>query len=316
MTETPRDHGGGLDAAIAEFGGTRSDWIDLSTGINPIPYPLPEFTENDWTALPDATAMAHLLNAARSFWAVPDDADIIAASGASALIARLPSLRPPSDVQIITRTYNEHAAAFHTAGWHVQETEASTRVVVHPNNPDGAFWGGNSLAALTIIDESFCDVTPDKTHVKKATAKGTIILKSFGKFWGLAGARLGFAIGHPDTIAPLRDLLGPWAVAGPTLRLGTAALRDCNWAETTRARVQHDAERLDTLLTANRASLAGGTSLFRLYEVENAKNWHNHLARNHILTRIFPYSDTWLRLGLPATEEAWTRLAKALDSVP
>jgi cobalamin biosynthesis protein CobC len=316
MTGLTRDHGGSLDAAIAEFGGARDDWLDLSTGINPIPYPLPEFSQNDWAALPDAGAMAQLLDAARRFWSVPDDADILAAPGASALIARLPALGPPGDVEIATRTYNEHAAAFRAAGWHVQETEADTRVVVHPNNPDGTFWNASNSATLTIIDESFCDMTPDRSYIGRTTTKGTIVLKSFGKFWGLAGARLGFAIGHSDTIAPLRDLLGPWPVAGPTLRLGVQALNDLGWGKATRRRLQRDAARLDSLLTANRATIAGGTNLFRLYAVDNASNWHTHLARHRILTRIFPYSETWLRLGLPATKEAWTRLANALDSAP
>jgi cobalamin biosynthesis protein CobC len=316
MTDAPRDHGGGLDAAIAEYGGTRDDWLDLSTGINPNPYPLPEFTQDDWASLPDATAMAQLLSAARAFWAVPDEADIIAAPGASALIARLPTLRPPSDVQIANRTYNEHAAAFRAAGWCVREAEAETFVTVHPNNPSGTFWDGNSTANLTLIDESFCDVTPEHSHIGRAASKGTIILKSFGKFWGLAGARLGFAIGRPDTIAPLRDLLGPWPVAGPTLRVGTQALNDLDWAETTRIQLQQDTARLDKLLTENRATLTGGTNLFRLYQVDNAKNWHHHLAQHHILTRIFPYDTTWLRFGLPGDETGWTRLTNALDSAP
>ncbi|NOX73777.1 MAG: pyridoxal phosphate-dependent class II aminotransferase [Alphaproteobacteria bacterium] len=316
MTGVARDHGGGLDAAIAEFGGTRNDWLDLSTGINPAPYPLPEFSQNDWAALPDAKAMVQLLSAARVFWGVPDQADIIAAPGASALIARQPALRPPGNVQITTRTYNEHAAAFRAAGWQVQTAPADTRVTVHPNNPDGALWDGTGSAKLTIIDESFCDVTPDQSYIELAASPGTIILKSFGKFWGLAGARLGFAIGHPNTIAPLRDLLGPWPVAGPVLRLGMQALTDSNWARTTRTRLETDAARLDTVMKANRATLIGGTSLFRLYAVDNAKNWHRHLARHHILTRIFPYSDTWLRFGLPGDETAWTRLAKALSSAP
>lgn len=254
--------------------------------------------------------------AARAFWAVPDQAGILAAPGASALIARLPALRPPGNVQIASRTYNEHAAAFHAAGWQVQTTPAGTLVTVHPNNPDGAYWDGAAAANLTIIDESFCDVAPDQSHIERAAKPGTIILKSFGKFWGLAGARLGFAIGHADTIAPLRNLLGPWAVAGPVLRLGTQALADIDWAATTRARLKSEAIRLDQLMAANGITPIGGTDLFRLYEVNDARNWHRHLAHRKILTRIFPYSDTWLRLGLPGAETAWTRLAEALDSAP
>ncbi len=260
--------------------------------------------------------MARLLAAARAFWDVPDQADILAAPGASALIARLPNLRPTGNVQIAKRTYNEHAAAFHAQGWKIQITPADTRVIVHPNNPDGALWDGQGAANLTIIDESFCDVTPAQSYIDRAANSGTIILKSFGKFWGLAGARLGFAIGHADTIAPLRDLLGPWPVAGPVLRLGAQALTDMDWAITTRRHLEISADRLDQLMAASDISAVGGTDLFRLYEVSNAKNLHRHLARHHILTRIFPYSETWLRLGLAGTETGWTMLAKALQTAP
>ena len=112
-----RDHGGNLSAAIARFGGSRAEWIDLSTGINPTPYPLPPMAAADWTALPDAEAQEALLTAARAFWRVPEGADVLAAPGASALIARLPALRPAARVRIETPTYNEHAAAFDHFGW-------------------------------------------------------------------------------------------------------------------------------------------------------------------------------------------------------
>jgi len=263
MSTTRRDHGGGIDAAIATYGGTRSDWLDLSTGINPVAYPLPDIAPSDWTALPDSSAMADLLSAARIFWSVPDEADILAAPGASALIARIPALRPAGKVQITTKTYNEHAAAFRAAGWHITDQDAPAKVIVHPNNPDGRLWSGAangpSDKSLLVIDESFCDVTPAHSHIDKSLTPGVILLKSFGKFWGLAGARLGFAIGLPETLAPLKDMLGPWAVAGPTLRIGTAALNDQTWANETRSRLTQDAARLDQMIAATGAKPIGGT---------------------------------------------------------
>ncbi len=316
MTGIARDHGGGLDAAVREFGGTRADWLDLSTGINPLPYPLPDLPSTDWTALPDAGAMADLLTAARAFWSVPTGADILAAPGASALIARLPWLCGQGGVQIENRTYNEHAAAFRAAGWQVSERPEATRVIVHPNNPDGKLWPGASSAEnllnQLILDESFCDTTPERSHVARATEPGVIILKSFGKFWGLAGARLGFAIGHPDTLAPLRDMVGPWPVAGPTLHIGALALADQDWAKETRARLTKDANRLDALLAAKGIANVGGTSLFRLYDTPDAAAVYHHLARQKILSRVFPYAQNWLRLGLPAGADNWTRLEAAL----
>jgi cobalamin biosynthetic protein CobC len=308
----PRDHGGGIDAAGARYGGARADWLDLSTGINPVPYPLPDFTAADWTALPDRAAFAGLEAAARAFWDVPGDAMVLAAPGASALIARLPGLGAPGRARIAARTYNEHEAAFRAAGWQVvHEGTADAVVAVHPNNPDGALWDGDT-APLTVIDESFCDVMPEATEVARTARPGTVVLKSFGKFWGLAGLRLGFAIGHRDTLAPLGQMIGPWAVSGPALRVGALALADLAWADATRARLVADADRLDGLMRDAGATVAGGTGLFRLYAVEDAAAWAEGLARHRILARTFPYDPAWLRLGLPGSERDWRRLAAAL----
>lgn len=312
-----RDHGGGLDAAIARWGGTRADWIDLSTGINPHPYPVTQFPGYAWTMLPDQSAQDDLLTAARSFWKVPQGAAILAAPGASALIARIPALAPAGCVDIPTPTYNEHAAAFVGQGWHLAQTphacvKADARVLVHPNNPTGRLWSQDEACApLTVIDESFCDVTPDASLIRETTQPGRIVLKSFGKFWGLAGVRLGFAIALPDTIQRLTDLCGPWATSGPALHIGAKALRDTTWASDTRTRLAADATRLDDLMLSHGATLAGGTSLFRLYEVDDATAWQSKLAKAHIWSRVFPYSKTYLRLGLPASDQ-WSQLEAAL----
>lgn len=308
-----RDHGGGLDGAMARYGGERDDWIDLSTGINPHPYEVSGLKPSDWMELPDHGAFERLSDAARDFWGVPDTAAILPAPGASAVIARMPALAAADRVQITTPTYNEHAAAFSAQGWTVQGTgPVEARVIVHPNNPDGHIWQeSDANAPLTVIDESFCDVTPDASLIHLAARPGVVVLKSFGKFWGLAGLRLGFAIGHPDLISQLNDLTGPWAVSGPALRVGEQALRDQGWAAATRARLVDEATRLDQLVTTKGARLIGGTSLFRLYDVDDAAAWQDRLARAHIWSRIFPYSKTYLRLGLSPTG-GWARLEAAL----
>lgn len=310
---TSRDHGGNLSAAIQRYGGSRADWIDLSTGINPSPYPLPNFTANDWTALPDSAAFDALQAAARQFWGIPDEAAVLPAPGASALIAQLPGLAAPRWVKIETPTYNEHAAAFANHGWAIAQSEpAEARVAVHPNNPDGRLWHADELAApLTIIDESFCDVCPDESHISLAAQPGVIILKSFGKFWGLAGLRLGFAIGDPALIQQLANLQGPWAVSGPALKTGLVALQDHDWAAETRQVLARDTKRMDQLAAARGARLVGGSDLFRLYDVSDAAAWQDRLACAHIWSRIFPYSQTYLRLGLPP-QDGWERLEAAL----
>ncbi|MGI3165127.1 threonine-phosphate decarboxylase [Pseudooceanicola sp. 200-1SW] len=307
-----RDHGGNLDAAMARFGGARADWLDLSTGINPEPYPLPALSPADWAALPDASAQTALIAAARRFWQVPEGAAVLAVPGASAAIAQIPRLAPPGRVEIPQPTYNEHAAAFARHRWQVTpDGPARGLVLVHPNNPTGQLHPAPAPRGLTVIDESFCDVTPGESHVALCPRPDLLVLKSFGKFWGLAGLRLGFVIGAPGTVARLADMLGPWPVSGPALRAGTAALSDPAWAEATRLRLARDAARLDAAMQGAGAALAGGTALFRLYEVENAAALQTRLARHRIWSRTFPYSSRWIRLGLPPAG-GWAQLEGAL----
>lgn len=314
-----RDHGGGLDAAVARYGGDRADWIDLSTGINPVPYPVADLPPGAWTGLPDTGAMDRLLAAARAYWSVPDSATVIAAPGASALIARMPDLTPHAGAYIPGPTYNEHAAAFAARGRLGDPADPANpiHVYVHPNNPDGRLWPADAIGSrpLTIVDESFCDVAPAASHVARTGAPGVVVLKSFGKFWGLAGLRLGFAIGRPDTLAPLTDLLGPWPVSGPALEIGTRALGDTVWADTARHRLAQDSRSLDAAASAAGARVIGGTDLFRLYEVSHAGAARAHLVHHHIWSRIFPYSANWLRLGLPAPDQM-DRVTAALATAP
>ena len=306
-----RDHGGGLDAAAAKWGGTRCDWLDLSTGINPAPYPTGKVSAESWTALPDQAAFERLTNAVRTFWNVPEGVAVLPAPGASALIAQLPHVLDGQSVEICKPTYNEHEAAFVAQGWDLRDG-GDVGVFVHPNNPDGRMWTATEMTnRIRVIDESFCDIAPDQSHIQQTVKPETIVLKSFGKFWGLAGLRLGFVIGDPEIITRLRATLGPWQVSGPALSIGTTALEDDSWAEATRVRLSQDATQLDALMTKAGAKTVGGTTLFRLYDTSNAQEWQNRLAEHHIWSRIFPYSKTWLRLGLPGLKD-WARLEAAL----
>lgn len=313
----PRDHGGGLDAAVALYGGRREEWIDLSTGINPSPYPVTMLPGQTWAALPDTGARERLIRAARSFWNVPDRAAVVPVPGASAAIARMPALAPEGAAHIPGPTYNEHAAAFAAHGVATDGgPQSPVQVRVHPNNPDGRVWEAEEIGGrMAVIDESFCDCVPELSHIGSTARPGTVVLKSFGKFWGLAGLRLGFAIGAAETLEPvsrpgLTELIGPWAVSGPALEIGAQALEDHAWAEATRARLAAGAARLDDLMEAAGARPLGGTTLFRLYDTGDAAAWQAYLARHRIWSRVFPYSRTWLRLGLPAPE-LWDRVEAA-----
>lgn len=262
--------------------------------------------------LPDQRAFEKLYDHARQFWQVPDAAAIIGAAGASAIIAALPQAVPPGPVCIPGPTYNEHGAAFLAAGRTLQQNPTHITVAVHPNNPDGRLWQAEMLTTpYVIIDESFCDIVPGASLIHLAQRPGTVILKSFGKFWGLAGLRLGFAIGDPAIITRLADLLGPWQIAGPALAIGTAALSDLQWADMTRERLTRDAARLDRCLATAGAECLGGTSLFRLYRVRDAPAAQARLAHARVWSRVFPYAPDWLRLGLPAPDR-WAQLEGAV----
>jgi len=239
--------------AVVEYAALHAQ-MDLSTGINPVPYPVGDVGPEAWTALPDHAAQARLIHAARAFWGVPEAVDIVAAPGASALIAQMPTVFKGSRVKIPAPTYNEHAAAFRACGWQVVSGDADLRVLVHPNNPDGRLWNAPSPPA--VIDESFCDVTHAASHVG-LVGDGVVVLKSFGKFWGLAGMRLGFAMCTPDMAAKLRDGLGPWAVSGPALEIGARALEDITWARDTRVRLAADMARLNSLMGQTGAKVVG-----------------------------------------------------------
>ncbi|MDP5307841.1 threonine-phosphate decarboxylase CobD [Paracoccus spongiarum] len=316
-----RDHGGDIDAAAARFGA--GDWIDLSTGINRRPWPVPGLPALAWRALPtSAGAQALTRVAAAWFGCVP--AHVLPVPGASAAIQLIPRLLPRGRAAVLWPSYNEHGASLRAAGWQVTDTRdpaqmagADLAVVVNPNNPDGRDWTPATLAALAaqvghlVVDESFADARPDLSLAGSAPGN-CVILRSFGKFWGLAGLRLGFVIAAPDLLARLAEATGPWAVSGPALAVGSAAMADLAWADAT---VVYHAEaglRLDRMALRAGWQPAGGTHLFRLYDTADATIAQERLARHHIWTRRFPYSPGWLRLGVPGNRPEWDRLGAAL----
>lgn len=320
-----RDHGGNIDWAIRTFGGAAADWIDLSTGINRAPYPLPRLSPEAWTQLPTRAAQDRLIATARQSYAA--GAAILPVAGAQAAIQMIPRMTTPGRAVVLSPTYNEHAACLRAAGWAVQECRspeelagADLAIVVNPNNPTGSAMEPADLLRLSgqvgrlIIDESFADARPDLSVAALAGRGGLMVLRSFGKFYGLAGLRLGFALGAEADIARLAAMAGPWPVSGAAIEIGCTALADRTWAETTSARLHADCARLDDLARGAGWSLVGGCELFRLYETPDATAAQERLAHHHIWSRKFPYSDRWLRLGLPGGEAEWRRVESALAS--
>jgi cobalamin biosynthetic protein CobC len=319
-----QDHGGNLDVAQRRFGGRAEDWVDLSTGINRRAYPVGELTPRDWTALPSRGEIESLHDAARHAYAT--SAPVLALAGAQAAIHLLPRLTSPGRARILGPTYNEFAPVLSAAGWQVEEVGdldalagADLGIVVNPNNPDGRRHDAIALLALRllvnrlVIDESFVDAVPDLSLAAEAGREGLLVLRSFGKFYGLAGLRLGFVLGPKADVAALAAMAGPWPVSGPAIAIGRRALLDRDWASATGTRLARDTLRLDALADAAGWRVVGGTPLFRLYDVGDANAAQERLARTRIWSRIFASHPAWLRLGLPGDESEWARLAAALS---
>lgn len=307
-------HGGNLAAATAKFGPHRDGWIDLSTGINPCPYPIPDTALEGLAQLPDEDAFAALTKAAAQYYSVPEGAGILPVSGATAAISVIPRLYPADRVFIQTPTYSDHARSFTAAGWTLAKAPDAACVYVHPNNPDGRLTDRKTLIRgqlLTVIDESFADVA-DESLIDLAADENVIILKSFGKFFGLAGLRLGFVVASPAIIDALSRFTGPWQVSGPALQIGTKALKDHRWHQETRIRLTQGARKLDHITQTAGWVKVGGCDLFTTFSVGDAAAVQARLAMAGIWTRRFDYEPGWLRLGHPANVSQWKRLEDAL----
>ncbi len=328
----PVFHGGGLDAARERFPSAPLPWIDLSTGINALPYPVGALAEAVWQRLPDKAALKRLETTAARVYGAADPSGLVAAPGTQAVIQWLPHLLSARRVAILGFGYEEHPAAWQAAGAEVSIVEsvddlakADVAVVINPNNPDGRIVSLDLLASLSrrlaarggklVVDEAFMDVMqPGLSLVPTLPPAGAVVLRSFGKAYGLAGLRLGFAVANPALAARLRAALGPWAVSGPAIAVATEALADAAWQSASIARLEADASRLDDVLSRAGFEILGGTPLFRLAAQAQAADWFDRFGRAGILVRPFPARKTWLRFGLPGQEAAWARLGAVLAS--
>lgn len=317
------EHGGKLAEAIALHGHPREAWLDLSTGLNPQSYPVPPLPAHAWHRLPEASQA--LVDAARHYYGAPR---LLPVAGSQAAIQALPRLRPASRVVLAAPAYAEHAYRWRRAGHEVIEVpygeldgmvdSCDVMVVCNPNNPTGATvepavlraWAGRlaSRGGWLVVDEAFADVEPRFSAVSET--QGLIVLRSIGKFFGLAGLRLGFVSAQQALLNALAEEIGPWGVSEAAQLIGTAALRDRAWQSTMRARLQRDGARLRTLL-ANCDIASQGCALFQWWCEPRAEDFARHMALRAIWVRKFDHGG--IRLGLPHQEHDWQRLAMALS---
>jgi cobalamin biosynthetic protein CobC len=315
-------HGGDLGDVRRRYPAAPQPWIDLSSGINPLPYPVAALPADAWSRLPSHDAEQALIAAAAARYRCKPG-QLIAAPGTQALIQVLPRLVARSRVAIVGPTYAEHELNWRRHGHDVavvaslEAADADVLVVVNPDNPTGRLLTTEALrgvaARLLVVDEAFIDLLPNAASLAGELPDNAIVLRSFGKVYGLAGLRLGFAIAAVPLAQRLREELGPWAVSGPALAIGTTALADDEWLRETAARLADDVRRLDALLVSAGFNLVGGTPLFRLANHPKAHEKVEDLARQGIHVRAFGHQPTWLRFGLPRGDEEFRRLSVALQ---
>ena len=312
-------HGGDINSAEAAFPEAPRPWIDLSTGLNPVPYPVPAIDADRWTRLPSPAEIEALQAAAGARYGAAAQSVVVAA-GAQTIIQWLPRLFPARAVAIPGPTYGVHEGAWRAAGAEILPApeRGATLVVVNPNNPDGRRLPEKKLrtlareASLLIVDEAFADFEAESLCADPPAR--TIVLRSFGKAYGLAGVRLGFAVAEPGMALKLREALGSWPVSGPALEVGRRALADAQWLQAASARLEADARWLDDLLTAAGFEIVGGTRLFRLTRRDDAHAAFAKLCAQGVLTRPFSAEPTWLRFGLPRPGDR-ARVEAALQSL-
>lgn len=315
-------HGGRLREAARRYGIPPEAWLDLSTGINPHAYPVPRIPDRLWARLPEEDD--GLIDTARAYYTAPS---ILPVAGSQTAIRALPQLRSPCRAGIITPGYAEHAHAWQRAGHAVVGVPVAelgraahhvdVLVVIHPNNPTGdrflaqalLDWHGGLAArgGWLVVDEAFMDATPDASLAPFCDRTGLIVLRSLGKFFGLAGARVGFVLAEAALLDRLADALDHWPIAGPSRAIATKALADTRWQSATRRRLPEASARLAGVLNAHSLPLAGGCELFQWVVTPEAPAIHQALARQGILTRLLP-DPVSLRFGLPGTEQDWARL--------
>ena len=309
------EHGGDIDNAIQKYGGNKDSWIDLSTGINPHHYPYKLINISELKNLPCENDINKLNKVAKKYFKT--FACVTAVSGAQAGINILPFLFPNKTVSILSPTYNEYQNVFSKSLTKINNVEkliqlknSQVAIICNPNNPDGKLYCNEDLLEISknvgylIIDESYMDQYPGKSLSQKLDDQtNIIIIRSFGKFFGLAGIRLGFLISNKEINKKIEFLIGKWPISNIAINIANKALIDDVWIMNTISFLEEGSNFLDCLASKVSWKIVGGTNLYRLYETPNADHTQNKLANLKIWSRRFEYSKKWIRLGIPRKKD-------------
>ena len=329
-----REHGGNSDQAAAHLGHDANNMLDLSTGISPRADPTADVTAQSWNQLPSQSQLDTCLAAARRAYEVPEKLGIMAGAGTQSLLQFIPSLLPCGGIVWIDEpTYNEHRPAWEAAGHQVITGDtnlgkAQSAVIVAPNNPTGKFAPDTIMTiakqtaptgGIMLIDGAFAmpaaaDPAAGDLLDALAAFPHVVHIRSFGKFFGMAGLRLGFAIGSAVHMDQLQRCVGPWAVSSVALDIGNTALNDTVWQAQHSQFLRQQTEQLQMVLTRANLKILGGTTLFQTVKTSRANHLHDHLAKAAIWTRKFSQMPDLLRFGVPANEADFARLSESLNN--
>lgn len=339
-TITSPHHGGRLRQAAQQYQIPLSEWLDLSTGVSPYSYPIPVIPDAVWNRLPEEEDGLH--QAASNYY---QHTNLLPVAGSQAAIQVLPKVLSQSltiqRVLLPEVGYKEHQHAWqvlqqdatHPIEFDVyqhqpsesQLTSADVLVVINPNNPAATLHSGKTLLswraqmrddAILIIDEAFIDVTPHESVLPLLPTPipaNTVILRSVGKFFGLAGARVGFCFASPKHLALMTQVLGPWTLSGPSRYVVQHALSNTQWHSHTRTALLDQSQRMHTLLNRYFTKVMPQV-LFQRVELCDAAYWHQALAQQGVFTRLCDEKDA-LRFGLPHQESDWQKLESALQHI-
>ncbi|WP_427901860.1 threonine-phosphate decarboxylase CobD [Marinobacter panjinensis] len=327
------EHGGRLRAAARKWKIPLEQWLDLSTGINPQGWSVPAIPEEVWRRLPEPDD--GLEQRIRQWVGAPDSSAGIPVAGSQAAILALPCLRSPCQVGVPSPGYQEHGHCWASAGHRVTEIgskqvasnderwldELDVLVWINPNNPTGQAIEPQRLlnwhdrlqrrGGWLIVDEAFMDATPELSVGFATGRPGLLVMRSLGKFFGLAGLRAGAVVGDPDIVGLLAATLGPWSISGPARFVMGKALADHQWQAATAERLHSESGRLSECLAYHGLEHSTGTALFRYVRHRRAAEIASALAGEGILVREFE-NPAALRFGLPGSERDWARFDRAM----
>ncbi|WP_339669078.1 threonine-phosphate decarboxylase [Dasania marina] len=314
------EHGGNLLQARQQYPDAQQPWLDLSTGISPWSWPVTDLPQACWQRLPEySDSFSRVVS---NYYGVQG---LVPVAGSQQAIELLPQLLPPSTVAMPLWGYAEHRQAWQKAGHQLLTYNSYAHLlglldqvehvlVINPNNPTGELWDNTALqrlqqkvAGYLIIDEAFIDSCSQTSMLQHVEQGSLIVLRSMGKFFGLAGMRVGFVYLPIELKARFEQRLLLWGLTAPSLYIAEQALSDSAWQIQQQQRIHNMQQAMQQLLATRLPDFTikpGPLFISVAGPYEKLRSIKQQFAQQGIWLRIFapqqPDGDGLLRFGLPA----------------